>query len=262
MAQTSGKKSRGFTLAELLVVIAIIGMLVASAVARGAAPREAARRAACECNLRQWGLALLMREQAAGAFPAGCQTTSPTGTFIASTLPFIEQQALGYNTELDWSDPANRAAIQTPLKLLICPSSPTQRRWDDGNPTLLPAAGDYVNTHGVNSGYCTLVGWPVIMPLDRNGVLTDRPCRLAEISDGTSNTFLLQEDAGRPELWRMGRRAAGRAGDAGWADPDYEIALDGSDYLTTGSGQKLGPCVINCTNDNEAYSFHHGGAIC
>jgi prepilin-type processing-associated H-X9-DG protein len=53
---------------------------------------------------------------------------------------------------------------------------------------------------------------------------------------------------------------SGVSSDAGWADPNYEIALDGSDYLTTGPGQELGPCVMNCTNHNEAYSFHTGGA--
>ena len=50
------------------------------------------------------------------------------------------------------------------------------------------------------------------------------------------------------------------AGDGGWADPDLEIALDGSDTLPTGSGQGQGPCVMNCTNDNEVYSFHTDGA--
>jgi prepilin-type processing-associated H-X9-DG protein len=70
----------------------------------------------------------------------------------------------------------------------------------------------------------------------------------------------LVEDAGRPELWRMGRRIAGTSASAGWADPSYEIALDGSDTLTAGAGQSFGTCVMNCTNDNEAYSFHPGGA--
>jgi hypothetical protein len=108
----------------------------------------------------------------------------------------------------------------------------------------------------VNPGYCLLAGWPLFDPPQLNGVLIDRPMRLADISDGLSSTFLIQEDAGRPELWRMGRRAPGVSGNAGWADPNYEIALDGSDRLTSGSGQAQGLCVMNCTNDNEAYSFH------
>ena len=38
------------------------------------------------------------------------------------------------------------------------------------------------------------------------------------------------EDAGRPELWEMGRRAGGSAGNPAWDDPNYELALDGSLY--------------------------------
>lgn len=251
---------RGFTLVELLVVIAFVGLLVGLLLPAVQAAREAARRASCQNNLRQWGLALLLHEHAQGAFPPGYRTVEPQGSFVGPTLAYLEQQTLGYDTSLDWLHPANRAAIQTPLAVLLCPSSPVQRRYDSTRPAELPAAGDYVNTHGVNSGYCQMNGWPELTPADNNGVLTNEACRLAEITDGLSHTFLLQEDAGRPELWRMGRRAAGIATAAGWADPDYEIALDGSDRLAAGSGQKLGPCVLNCTNDNEAYSFHTRGA--
>src|SRR5262249_39948932 len=63
------------------------------------------------------------------------------------------------------------------------------------------------------------------------------------------------------DLYKMGRRAtAGTPSNAGWADPEIEIALDGSDTLPFGGGQGGGPCVMNCTNDNEVYSFHFGGA--
>ncbi len=115
--------------------------------------------------------------------------------------------------------------------------------------------------HWVNSsGYCDLVGWSHYTPPDQNGVMTeDRVCRIADIKDGTSQTLMIVEDCGRPELWRMGGKAEGRSSAGGWADPDLEIALDGSDTLRTGQGQGFGPCVMNCTNDNEAYSFHFAG---
>jgi prepilin-type N-terminal cleavage/methylation domain-containing protein/prepilin-type processing-associated H-X9-DG protein len=129
---------RGFTLVELLVVITIIGILISLLLPAVQAAREAARRAQCNNNLKQLGLAALNHESAIKTYPtggwAGLFLGSPDrgsgarqpGGWLFNILPYIEQGAL-YNLQAGKSTSALLSAAATtmattPVSAFYCPS--------------------------------------------------------------------------------------------------------------------------------------------
>jgi hypothetical protein len=92
------------------------------------------------------------------------------------------------------------------------------------------------------------------------GVSTSSPITFTGITDGSSNTILLCESAGRPDYYVGGSRNTTRTlNDGGWGHHENDYGLDGAVSKTNTSSP--GNCVINCHNNNETYAFHTGGAM-
>ncbi len=210
-------------------------------------------------------------------------------------LPFIEQENLfrQYNMDFPWTSspaimpgtPNNQAVLQNTVRTFICPSAPGgPERRASGSFTFLVAmpfqnlaVTDYAPCSAINPAAITFFGYPAgttqaatysaLQPhieapaqlLALLGVPASRPNPITAITDGTSNTILLSEDAGRPAFYRGGQFVNNSRNDAGWGNHDNQYGLDGA-ISKTNSGAP-GNCVINCHNDNETYSFHSGGAM-
>jgi prepilin-type N-terminal cleavage/methylation domain-containing protein len=201
----------GFTLVELLVVIAIIGVLVALLLPAVQAARESARRMRCTNNMKQMGVAHHNYNDAYGRFTVGRGGPLPTRRWGGNVglLPYLEQQAW-YDTITtrqrtmpggQYNYSTNFPEFTTELKIFRCPSDNyrfgvgAQQAFATAVTNYLFSAGDSIfEAGGIRS---SAVNEPVS---DRLGPKATRGIfgyqvytRMAEITDGTSNTILMAE---------------------------------------------------------------------
>lgn len=277
-----------FTLVELLVVIAIIGILVGLLLPAVQQAREAARRMSCQNNLKQMALAAHNFESARKVLPSsirpGGLTAAPRIAGLTFLLPFIEQQHMysAYDQKVNWSDPINLPVTRQKVPTYLCPSDAAPADRLDG----LPEATPWTPTLVANTDYSAIIGVDQrlktagLVNESGNGILIKNGTpKFRDVIDGLSNTILYVESAGRPYVYRLGKRIGdlptNRTNAGGWSRPASDLSLDGSTYdgvLTPG------PCPMNCTNGDdvgalafplpyygtegtgEIYSFHGTGA--
>jgi prepilin-type N-terminal cleavage/methylation domain-containing protein/prepilin-type processing-associated H-X9-DG protein len=218
----------GFTLIELLVVIAIIAVLIGLLLPAVQKVREAANRARCTNNLKQLALGLHNFHDGQGGFPKAGKLSNQLSWHVF-LLPWIEQDNLykqfnlapsPFNGPPDNRGPKKNELAFFSMALYLCPSSPAEKmllgdphyvnppELIDGEPPYTTHYYGIMGPKGTNPAGGQPYRWDDVGPhggFARQGIFqrdTDARStspgpeigtRMGDITDGTSNTFLLGE---------------------------------------------------------------------
>jgi prepilin-type N-terminal cleavage/methylation domain-containing protein/prepilin-type processing-associated H-X9-DG protein len=198
------RNRRGFTLIELLVVIAIIAVLIALLLPAVQAAREAARRAQCVNNLKQLTLAMHNYIDSNEALPLG--RTLQAGTYRpfseqARLLMYMEQNNVfnALNFSLSSYDPSNVTGAAATINSFLCPSD---AGWVVPPGLILPGYPSGAVSYRGNEGTSVAMWYGTddtsnvnngIVPAPNGLFHSDNLIRIADITDGTSNTAAFSE---------------------------------------------------------------------
>jgi prepilin-type processing-associated H-X9-DG protein len=208
-------RATGVTLVELLVVIAIIGFLTALMLPAVQTARESARRAQCQSNLRQLGIAMALHANAKGTFPVGClgyrndfKVEPPViARFIAWNvwlLPFIEEEAVfeAIDTSVPSYNAINKPAAATIIPAFLCPSTEQPELRNKESAWKGSAFTDYGGIYGVEgpSRVRGDIGAVQTIADGSLGVLLyEEPVAPREVVDGLTKTACIAETVVRRE---------------------------------------------------------------
>ena len=306
---------KAFTLIELLVVIAIIAVLIALLLPAVQQAREAARRTQCKNNMKQMGLAAHNYESSFSRFPSAGEGLNynvaftkgifPTSFFLAA-LPYIDQAPLynSFNMSAHYSNIANRNTdgkpfAATKITSFLCPSNAINAADTLGYGLvdympiayvdLAPTGGTATQPIGGLRDPVTASSWGS----GKDSAFGLFCNKMADITDGTSNTVCIFEDAGRSSIQAIGGKynqgnvlggaptwdTTHMCGPTGtqtcpnrWADGDTGNGVSGPPNATTApigiinqnSTPTGGPAgcpwsVNNCGPNDEPFSLHTGG---
>jgi len=208
------------TIIETLVVISIISVLSGMLLPAVQKARESSYKIACASNLKQIGIAMISCHEATGILPSGgwgwgwigdpCYGNGPQqpGGWIFNSLPYMEQSTAYY---LPTSTASAIQLIQTPIKIMNCPSRRTGGPWransscfnQGGFNYSLAARTDYAANCG-NSPADEVSPGPPSIEAGQNGynfnnsqfdgvVFAASYVTISMITAGTSNVYLAGE---------------------------------------------------------------------
>jgi prepilin-type N-terminal cleavage/methylation domain-containing protein len=295
----AASSSTGFTLVELLVVIAIIGILVALLLPAIQAAREAARRSACQMNMKQVCLATLNFESTKKHLPpskwvekipvpgdlTGKEIGHSTMSYLLSYVEMSEVADLwNFKENWDYDDPAlktdNFELNKTPIPIFRCPTAPQERATTVGAVNKLnTAAVDYRVCDAFATGAATNA---------INELITAGKVRPRKNSDGQYVSMLFNDSVNGPSgtqsrFAKLNHTTDGTSQTMMWfetggAPVRYKdgVAVPGgiNDAGETQGGDtwaaygnwyvvhnRCGDSFFNCNNNEEIYSFHPNGGM-
>ncbi len=206
--------------------------------------------------------------------PYGISTFNTTGVVFPPVLALTGVP--GYCSDYWGINSVNCTVVTAnPTQFSLGQVNAAQNGWTTANGTLEVAFGN-----STLDFYAAATG---VMTRGGNG-----QSRMADITDGTSNSLIFVESAGRPNQYGLGNQLIGpiaNPGEGRWADPNGECKIKGSNPNTVanstyinngltvppglhdkknivtalGVGTDLNVCSMNCNNINEPYSFHSTG---
>lgn len=289
-------KREGYTLVEILVVVLIIGILISLTLPAINAARAAARRMQCQNNLKQFGIAFAAHETTYNGYPP-TRSSNGKSSWSLALLPFMEQGNIWakYDQSKTYcTGKTNQMLMRQRMPLFQCPATPLPDRLQyltSGNACAYVPDETGISADGNAQGTCTdyyTHHKGISVPISGKIVSRGNPLAgfdsitpQADITDGVSNTIVLNEMAGRPNRWAAGKRdtafepsgVAAVAGTGQCGNQPFWCSWGGcaSQVLNIwdATGQKAFNAAnfsstyfqkaINATNDG-VYSFHPGGS--
>ena len=229
-----GPVRTGFTLIELLVVIAIVAILVSLLLPAVQQAREAARKAQCQNNLKQIGLAIHNYHGTHGVLPpsacvdaTGFAGNNGSWSVHGRILPELDRGVLAKNVDLTTAWDFQPAIDRLKVGPFGCPSDPLESvARDTGSSGGVKKSDLFPTTYGFNHG--TWLVWDTTRG-GRKGTGGDGPffpnaeVALAHVRDGASNTLLAAEVKAFTPYFRNAPPSAGFGLGGGVPDTPGEL---------------------------------------
>jgi prepilin-type processing-associated H-X9-DG protein len=286
--------------------MAIISLMLSLALPAIGRSRAAARKVECANNLRNIALAMTQyvdlyeRFPASGNYwPSGPKSTNHHHSWAVSILPWIGQKDLYSRWDINRpiTDPINEPLTHTYVPILVCPVDISRSREKDQGDLSYVVNGGVGFTIGPRFGYEDCPVAPAAGPLDLNGdgsactgapgdaedyayfkkmglfflenwkTGVDRHHRLADVTDGLTQTFMVSENVragydpdtpetgfANPHPWRCSFYIGNpcRGGSCSPGNVDYSLSNAGDAQINSGRWRAEGRSAV-------PNSFHDGG---